>query len=207
MNKSTGSDVNQMYKSRKNLLKFITERGFTVDDYEEFNINDIHAMLQHKQLDMLFEDDDKKVYVKYHLGKTLRPANINEYVEDLYDIENVLNDNSELIVVAYEEPNDTLIAQLDMLWNTEKRFITIFSIKRLQYNMLDNNLVPKHEIVSDDDAVIIRQKYNIVNNFQIPEIARFDPAARCIGLRPGKMCKITRPSRTSIDSVFYRLCI
>ena len=94
-----------------------------------------------------------------------------------------------------------------MIWNTDKRFITIFSIKRLQFNMMNNNLVPKHEIVLQDDAVLIRKQYNIIHDTQIPEISRYDPAAKCIGLRPGMLCKITRPSRTSIDSVFYRLCI
>ena len=68
MNKST-ADVNQMFKSRKILLEYIKNRGFNVDDYDEFGINDIHAMLQNKQLDMLFESDDKKLYIKYHLGK------------------------------------------------------------------------------------------------------------------------------------------
>ena len=50
------------------------------------------------------------------------------------------------------------------------------------------------------------KKYNITDDKQIPNISRFSPVSLVIGLRPGELCEITRPSRTSITSLFYRLC-
>lgn len=41
---------------------------------------------------------------------------------------------------------------------------------------------------------------------EFPEISRFDPVAKTIGLRPGKLCKITRSSPTAVESNYYRLC-
>ena len=51
------------------------------------------------------------------------------------------------------------------------------------------------------------EKYNLMQRTQFPEISRFDPVARVIGLRPGQICKITRPSKTAIESNYYRVCV
>ena len=40
-----------------------------------------------------------------------------------------------------------------------------------------------------------------------PDISRFDPVARVIGLRPGQVCHIIRPSKTAIEANYYRVCI
>ncbi|MCK5558294.1 MAG: DNA-directed RNA polymerase subunit H, partial [Candidatus Hydrogenedentes bacterium] len=39
------------------------------------------------------------------------------------------------------------------------------------------------------------------------DISRFDPVAQAIGLRPGQLCRVMRPSRTAIVAPFYRFCV
>ena len=58
------------------------------------------------------------------------------------------------------------------------------------------------------NKLIIKKKkqYNITNDNEFPEISRFDPVAQAIGLRPGKLCKIIRPSPTAINTEYYRMC-
>ena len=58
-----------------------------ISDYNNFSVNEVHAMFENKQLDMLVKDEknNKKVYVKYHLGKTLRRENMNDYIDDLFN--------------------------------------------------------------------------------------------------------------------------
>ena len=53
----------------------------------------------------------------------------------------------------------------------------------------------------------IMNKYNITNTVQFPDISRFDPVARAICLRPGQVCHIVRPSKTSIETNYYRICV
>ncbi len=53
----------------------------------------------------------------------------------------------------------------------------------------------------------MRTKYNIMNDTQLPEISRFDPVAKAICIRPGEVCEIIRPSKTSIKSTYYRICV
>ena len=50
-------------------------------------------------------------------------------------------------------------------------------------------------------------KYNITDDAQFPDISRFDPVAKIIGIRPGQVCEIIRPSKTAIDGKYYRICI
>ena len=39
----------------------------------------------------------------------LRPNNIHDMVEDLYNVEELLTNHDELIIVIKDEPNDTLL--------------------------------------------------------------------------------------------------
>ena len=50
------------------------------------------------------------------------------------------------------------------------------------------------------------KKYNIIHDKQFPDISRFSPVAMAIGIRPGQLCEIIRPSKTAINTIFYRIC-
>ena len=206
--------IQSVYNSRKNLLEHMKYQNFNVDDYNNFSINEVYIMFQNKQLDMLLERNaipereikKKKVYIKYHLAKTLRPQNIYDYVEELFNIEQVLSKEDDLIIVVRDEPNETIIKTLQQIWFSEKQFLIIWNIKYLQFNVLNHILVPKHEILTPTQDVEFRKKYNVTEDKQLPDISRFSSVAMAIGIRPGQICKITRPSKTSINTNFYRIC-
>ena len=94
--------TDMIYKSRTILLEILSEQDYNINEDKDFSINEIHSMLQTKQLDLLISknDNSKKCYVKYHLGKTLRPNNIQEYVDDLFIIDNVLEKKDDLIIIS-----------------------------------------------------------------------------------------------------------
>jgi DNA-directed RNA polymerase subunit H len=202
------STTTALYKSRTNLLSLLKNQGFEIKDYEDFSVNDVHIMNNNKQLDMLLSNskETKKVYVKYHLGKTLRRENINDYIDDLYTIENVLNKTDTLIIIIKQEPNEPLIAVLNEIWEQEGIFIILFNLERLQFNILEHSYVPKHEIIEDQEIKLIKQRFNIRSNDDLPNISRYDPVAQAIALRPGQICKITRKSKTAISAEYYRIC-
>ena len=52
----------------------------------------------------------------------------------------------------------------------------------------------------------VKQKYGIKDNSELPDISRYDPVAQAIGMKPGQMCKILRPSKTAITTDYYRIC-
>ena len=209
MANTNSSHIVSIYNSRKNLLDILNDQGYSVDDYSDFSIHELHSMYQSKQLDMLLSKKspkEKKVYIKYHLIKTLRPNYIYEFIEDLYNLENILTLNDDLIIIIKDEPNDTIIRLLKDIWEQDGIFIIIINIKRLQFNVLNHSLVPKHTILTEDETEEFKKRYNIRNNRQIPDISRFSPVAQAIGIRPNQICRIDRNSKTAINGVYYRIC-
>lgn len=201
-----------IYNSRKTLLEYLSNQGYNTEDYDEFSINEVLAMISNNQLDMLIsENTDKEekrmIYIKYHLKKSLRPQYIDEFVEDLYNLDNILQKNDTLIVVSKDDPNDSLKKYLKQLYADDNIFVIVLSLKRLQFNVLDHELVPKHRILDSEEHQVFLKKYNITESSQVPEISRFDPVALCIGLKPGSIVHITRPSKTAIKGDYYRYCI
>ena len=197
----------QIFKSRENILEILKQQEYNTDNYSGMSINEVHSMFQEKQMDMLLETNEgKKAYVKYHLAKRLTAPNIYEYIEDLFNLEGILKKSDDLIIIIKDEPNDSLIKILKNIWEREKVFIIVFNIERLQFNILKHTLVPEHKVLKEDEARNIKIKYNITDDKQIPDISRFSPVSLALGIRPGQLCKIIRPSRTAINSEFYRIC-
>ena len=208
------SHINEIFKSRKHIVNFLKRQGFNVADYESFSIHEVNAMYQAKQMDMLFKKDDasKKTYVKYHTGKgihlekSIRPVSIYEYIEDLFTLEEILGKQDDLIIIINDEPNETIEKTLRHIWEQDGIFVNVISIKRIQYNILEHDLVPPHIVLSKEEGLAIKQKYNIMTDKQMPDISRFSPVSQLIGIRPGDICKILRPSKTAIQTEFYRIC-
>lgn len=206
---SNNNQILNVYKSRNNILDILKLQGYDVSDYETFSINEIDAMLINNQLDMLVENNEtkQKTYIKYYSSKQIRPNVLDEIIEDLYYIENVLQKKDNLIIITEDEPNDSILTKVRYLFDRDGIFVIIHNIKRLQYNMLNHNLVPKCNVLNDTEKNEFLKKYNIKNNDQIPEISRFDPQALVMCIRPGDITKFTRKSITSLENEYYRVCV
>ncbi len=199
--------VNKIYNSRKYILEILKMREFDVSEYDNFTVEELHGMIQNQQLDLLVSGKSKQVYVKYNIAKSLRPNNIYDYIEDLFNIENTLNKKDDLIIINKDEPNETLLNTIKDIWLKDNIYISIINIERLQYNILNHELVPKHTILSLEEKNQLKEKFNINNDDMLPNISYFSPVSQVLGIRPGDICKIDRNSKTAIDSTFYRVCI
>lgn len=204
--------ISTLFKSRNTLLALLEKQGFDISDYTDYGVSEIQTMYTNNQLDMLLSSTKevrpaKKTYVKYHLAKTLRRENINNIIDDLFHLEQVLQKTDTLIIVMKQEVNDTLTHILNEIWEKEQIFIVIHTLDRLQFNILEHQYVPDHTVLSDVEKEAVVKKYNITDSKQMPSISRYDPVSLAIGLRPGQVCKIIRPSKTSVNSIYYRYCI
>jgi len=213
---ASSNKVLRIYKSRKTILDLLeTYQNYDVSDYNDFSINEIDAMLSNEQLDMLVQRKSEdslgkpqKTYIKYYLqSKQIRPQTLDDIIEDLYLVENILTKDDTLIIIIEDEPNDTIIAKLNYLYNTSGIFIVIHNIKRLQFNILQHKLVPNMSILSKKEVEELMQKFNLKSVNQLPEIGRFDPQALALSMRPGDVCQINRDSVTSIEYDYYRICV
>jgi len=215
---NTSSLISKIYKSRNVVLELMEKQGYNVIDYKGFSINEINTMKINNQLDMILEknlendsntseEKKKKIYIRYYLAKALRPNNLQEMMDDLFNVEEVLSKDDTLFIIVKDEVNETLINTVKHIWESDKIFIVIQPLKRLQFNILDHILVPPHRVLSINETIKIKNRYNIINNNQFPDISRFDPVAQAIGIRPGEVCEIIRPSKTAISGPYYRICL
>tara|TARA_B100000035_G_scaffold314780_1_gene332240 strand:+ start:9664 stop:10284 length:621 start_codon:yes stop_codon:yes gene_type:complete len=203
---NNNSHIISILNSRKNLLDILEKRSYNVNNYKNDGINEIGILLEQDQLDMLCENSSNKIYIKYYINKILKPQNIYNIIEDLFYLENILEKKDDLIIVIKDEPNDTLIQTIKDIWMNESIYISLISIKRLQFNILEHSLVPKHIILNKKEEEEFKKQYNILDNTQIPTISYFDPVSLVMGIRPENIIKIERYSRTSINSTYYRIC-
>ena len=212
---NSSSLVSSVYKSRKILLELMEKQEYNIDEYNYFSINEINARFQNKQLDMLLEkkkstaDDGRKtkIYIRYFLAKKLGAGNIQEMIDDLFHLEEILKKEDTLMIIIKDEMNETMMNLAKHIWEQDGILIVIQSLKRLQFNILDHVLVPAHRVLDEHEVNDVKKKYNIVDDTQFPDISRFDPVAQIIGIRPGQVCEIIRPSKTAITGVYYRICV
>ena len=212
---NTSSLISSIYKSSTILLELMGMQGYNTYEYEGFSVNEVNTMKVNNQLDMILEKSHEdvdlkrkpKIYIRYYLAKSLRPQNLQEMIDDLFNTEEVLTKYDTLFIVVKDEVNETLLNALKHIWEQEKIFIVIQNLKRLQFNILKHVLVPPHRILSNGEVLAVKKRYNVMSDAQFPDISRFDPVAQAIGIRPGQVCEIIRPSKTAISAPYYRICM
>jgi len=217
MSGSNQNHILSIYNSRKTIIDLMENLDFDTTDYKNFSVNEIDQMISNQQLDMLLTNPktETKTYIKYYqdknekhnLAKQIRPANLDEIIEDLYHIESILSKQDTLIIIIDDEPNDTIITNLKYIYEHDGIFVVIHNIKRLQYNILNHKLVPECIILEDSEVIELQKEYNLLSTKQLPEISRFDPQALALCIRPGKVCRFIRNSETAMTYNYYRVCV
>ena len=201
--------IAKIFASRKIILDQAERRGYNIDNYKNFSINEIMILYSNKQLDMLLTHSEtgKKIYYKYHLITKIRPAHVYDYIEDLFNVEEIIDKTDDLVIVGKDKLTDNLRNLLDITFKKEEFYVNILNLNDYQYNILDNNLVPPHRVLSQNEKDDIMKEYNILEESQFPNISRFDPVAVIVAVRPGQVVEIIRSSPTSLTTKYYRLCV
>jgi DNA-directed RNA polymerase subunit H len=195
------------------MIDLLTKQGYNTEDYANFSINEVNTMTQNKQLDMLVEkptlpdSPTLKMYIRYNLGSSLKQDTVQHIINDLFNLEQILTKKDILYIIVKDDMNETLTNLIKHIWEQDGIYIIVQSLKRLQFNVLDHSLVPPHRILNNVELELVKKKYNVSDIFMLPEISRFDPVAQVIFVRPGEVVEIKRPSKTAIESLYYRVCV
>jgi DNA-directed RNA polymerase subunit H (RpoH/RPB5) len=145
-----------------------------------------------------------ETFVKYNnevFHLKIVPYKLNT-IKKSEDIESFLNSHiDDKKIFAILSGSTKIEKQLLEYNNTE-----VFNDVDLLVNIIDNNLVPKHILLSDEEAKNILIEYKI-NKENLPRILSGDRIAKYYNVKPGQIVKIIRPSITAGEEILYRVCV
>jgi DNA-directed RNA polymerase subunit H (RpoH/RPB5) len=207
--------VDNVYRSRLTLLDILESRGYNVDKYRKFSPAEISIAIDafpSLSFKVSKRDDDTQVC-------DVRYAKVSRQKQDTFfndiSVEDALK--TEVIVMMLDPINDShhitalkqymMPVERDGAKDKKKLRVSFFSIYMLVQNPLKHILVPKHEIIPQDQHKELLESMYITSKAKMPEIKfHMDPIARCIGAVPGDIIKITRYSQSSGEAIIYRVC-
>jgi DNA-directed RNA polymerase subunit H len=206
-------------KARQNVLELMDYNGYDTTEYNNFTKSEVNAMNFNQQLDMILTkpSDNSKIFIKFELGKKTAALIDNlreeyfpatEHLGEMHGetTEYPLTKHDILYVIFQSDPNQSVVNRLKHIWETDGIYIVPQSLMRLQFNILHHHLVPPHRIMTSKEVLDLKQKRHLKLE-ELPRISRFDPVAQAICIKPGEVCEITRASRNSIVSHYYRVCV
>ena len=211
--------LNKYTKSRKTIIDMLELRGFNIDNYVNFSSEEINVMVKSLDkklsyeimpLDIVVEHkeiEDKKCVVKYVHSQFRKLSKISIFVKEM--IENgIVNENDDLLFIVNDKINniETFYALFEQLYLSDKVFIQLFDLNKLLINITKHELVPSMRIVSEEEKLAVKEKYNVESMSNFPIILSYDPVAQFYGVKKGDLCEIIRKSETSGEYKAYRYC-
>jgi DNA-directed RNA polymerase subunit H (RpoH/RPB5) len=209
-----------LVKTRQNLIKMLKTRKMDVSAYENFNQEELKKMLHQSLIDKSFINPEvgpldmilknrhnTTTYIKYRLDKIKTARAIESFIEQIYKTQLKPNDN--LVIIAHEKiniPGSSFETMLNNFYNQKGYFVQIISLTQLLINIVEHRDVPKHEVITEVEKKELLEKYYITES-NLPNILRDDPMAVYLGLTPGEIVRILRPSPTSGTYISYRICV
>jgi DNA-directed RNA polymerase subunit H (RpoH/RPB5) len=82
-----------------------------------------------------------------------------------------------------------------------------FSLAELQFNVTRHELVPRHVRLADAEVKALLKTYMLSDKRLLPAIHSTDPVAKYLGLAPGDVVRVSRPSPSAGTTDFYRTCV
>jgi len=214
---SKSSYLNQLYKSRNNLIFYLKNMGFNCEDVEDFSMEEVDSMQKYEQLNFKVSNPlNEQCFVKYMTEDTttkktssnlIKKINISGIVSEVFLDEESIKKTDTLVIITNEYSQESIHKSLKNIWEMEGYYVVIFDLKQLQLNILKHNYVPKHVKLTHKEKAELYEKINIQSDSQLPEISRFDPVAKIIFLRPDNVCKITRFDKISYTNEYFRICV
>lgn len=200
--------IDALYRSRLTLMKILTLRGYEVSAYSRFSPKEIEAMspviasagfmVSHTT------NEKRKCVVIYHTGKVGKMG-VASLITENNGIPESDYENTEVIIMTNDNITDSTRKLTLTEWMARKLSISVFNIYQFINNPMEHILVPKHErVTAEEEAEVMKL---VQSKAQLPVIKfHSDPIARCLGLTPGEIVKITRPSPSAGVYVVYRVC-
>lgn len=179
---------------RKVILNILNVRNYKLpDNQQQYIESDSEEFLTHK-----IDDPLDKIYVFFPPMPKVGVNTIRQYTKSMED---------EKVTKAIIVYDNTITAFAKQQTDQNKNMsIEYFKKNELLVDKLSHVLVPKHELISEEEKKELLKIYKI-KDIHIPKIYSTDQIARYFGAKRGQVFKITRNTETSGENIYYRIVI
>ena len=126
--------------------------------------------------------------------------NVINSLSNAHEIIDFLNSTKEHKILVVEEINN----KTEQLILTKYNDTEIFLEKNLMINLVDYIMIPKHYVLTDEEAEKVLEEYRI-KRIDLPKILMSDPVVKYYNMKPKQICRIIRPSETAGLGYTYRI--
>ncbi|GAB2224669.1 hypothetical protein Droror1_Dr00005435, partial [Drosera rotundifolia] len=200
-------EISRMHKVRRTLMEMLNDRGY---DVAEFEINMTKQQFIQKYGENMKREDlvilkarinnpEEQIYVFFPDGDKVG-------VKTVKDCANRMKSENISRAILVTKRNLTPFAKSCLSDIQSKFYIETFMESELLINVTKHDLVPTHQLLSDEEKKTLLERYT-VKEIQLPRMQQTDAVARYYGLKRGQVVKIIRPSETAGQYVTYRYVI
>jgi DNA-directed RNA polymerase subunit H (RpoH/RPB5) len=208
-----------LFRSRQTLLKLLADRGYNTKPYEKFGPIEIAAMAAAASgaggpgsFRMDLERDTAEVINKCRVIYSINRVKnrLSSFLDEQMEEggTNPLNAAStELVIILLEPVVETFHAAALNALATKKLRVSFFQAHTIVNNPMEHVLQPKFELLPKSEHPEFLRTNQIKTIANLPFIKfHEDMVARVMGLLPGDIVKITRPSPSAGEYTSYRVC-
>jgi DNA-directed RNA polymerase subunit H (RpoH/RPB5) len=206
--------LDYIIRSRPTILEILRNRGYDTSAHEGISPAEIRLLATTSANLLKMEvkkvsEPSKRVVVLYWVESSFHHKAEKE-VEKNWDEENAARyepENDELLIVLNEPMNEAFHTTAKRQWASRKARVNFYGLKNLLSNPARHRMVPPHRLLTVEEADVVKTRLHMKSKSEFAHIKfHEDIQARVLGLVPGDVVEITRPSETAGISTTYRIC-
>jgi DNA-directed RNA polymerase subunit H (RpoH/RPB5) len=209
-----------LLRSRHTLLDILEERGYDATTYRNIAPEQILTLADghSRALDVFVPKKAEstapcdRAVILYQLQTAIR-LRLATFTRDLFEdtagsaLEaNQIRPTDDIIVILNEPYHEAFDKASLTLWQAQKTRLVFFHIKQVVVHPGRHVLVPPHRKLTADEAKAEMERLHLTAKSQLPLIKHHDIQSRVLGLVPGDVVEVLRPSPTSGVSRILRIC-
>jgi DNA-directed RNA polymerase subunit H (RpoH/RPB5) len=184
--------TNDVVRTFITVKEMLSDRKIEIENLD--SISDKELTVMSKKFNIFSLEVSQNFKIIYYLNNKFKINDLKKFIED----------NDKIIIVFKEKINNLNIKNLKEL---NVIGLETFTIKELLFNISKHELVPKHEIIKEDEVKEMMNIYQIKQKSQLPIILRTDPMAKYLDVKSGDVVKVTRISPSAGETIVYRYCV
>ena len=203
-----------LVRTRPTILEMLENRGFDVESHKGISPQELIKMATTNSNLLVIQaerDEDgvqRRIVVIYWLD-TMR-LKVETEVKKLWDPEMAPHYDpavDELFIVINEPIHNAFHLSSKKQWSTQQARVNFFPLKQIVSNPARHFMVPPHRKLSKTEMSDVMSRLHMKSKNEFPHIKfHEDIQARVLGLVPGDVVEIKRPSETAGESLCYRVC-